>query len=351
MLDRWKIYFELNDPERNFYILNIGDANVFPSVTSSDGLYKAFAIEDDDSRRYHLFLWDIQAGNVTELVPRHTGAVDDLLFSHDGTKLVSASEDRSIAVWNLRTRERLHTLWGSADGSNDFAFNSDDSLVASVNDSRLYLWDVASGDKLYSRYAYYEHMSESFLSGDVQFSPDGSRVMFHDYVMDEISFNGNSTVIFDTRTGDRLYSAISSRKLMYTSPDGNYLLWVENTGWQIITVEILPTEETFTLDEIACSNLTGYADEPVWHIVFSPDSKLVAISPLKTCTWEDITLENMVILFDLTTGQRLHILMGHNEPVYNITFSPDGEKLLSQSKDGEIRVWDADKGSVLEIYP
>lgn len=50
------------------------------------------------------------------------------------------------------------------------------------------------------------------------------------------------------------------------------------------------------------------------------------------------------------SGQELLILTGHQSDVYTAIFSPDGSYILSGSRDGTARLWDARNGKMLQIF-
>lgn len=62
----------------------------------------------------------------------------------------------------------------------------------------------------------------------------------------------------------------------------------------------------------------------------SPDQKILA-----SCGHDQA-----VILWDAETGKRLHILRGHERPIYNLRFHPDGRHLISGDLQAKFIVWD-----------
>ena len=85
-------------------------------------------------------------------------------------------------------------------------------------------------------------------------------------------------------------------------------------------------ERTQSLQQEA---LVGHSDW-IRSIAFGSDGKtLLSGSNDKTAR-----------LWDLQTGQLLHLLTGHRKRVKCVGFSPDGETMLSCSPDGQIKAWD-----------
>ena len=63
------------------------------------------------------------------------GIVNSLSFSPDGTRIASASWDKSIKLWDVQTGEELSTLNGHTGSVRDVSFSPDGTRIASVSGS------------------------------------------------------------------------------------------------------------------------------------------------------------------------------------------------------------------------
>ncbi|KAH6707609.1 hypothetical protein BKA61DRAFT_420165, partial [Leptodontidium sp. MPI-SDFR-AT-0119] len=87
----------------------------------------------------------------------------------------------------------------------------------------------------------------------------------------------------------------------------------------------------------ALQTLEGHSDW-VNSVAFSPDGKKLVSS----------SDDQMVRLWDATTGAALQTLEGHSGWVTSVAFSPDSKQVVSGSTDRIIRLWDATTGAVLQ---
>ena len=73
----------------------------------------------------------------------HTSIVNSVIFNHDGTKIVSGSDDETIREWNVDTGECILTLKGHTHDVYSVGFNHDGSLIASGSDDRtIRVWNT-----------------------------------------------------------------------------------------------------------------------------------------------------------------------------------------------------------------
>jgi WD40 repeat protein len=84
----------------------------------------------------------------------------------------------------------------------------------------------------------------------------------------------------------------------------------------------------------------------VGGIAFSPDSKILATKGS----------DNMVDLWDLTTGKPRRTLKGHKREVDTVAFLRDGRWIATggrtaKENDYEVLLWDAKNGEVKQTFP
>ncbi len=131
------------------------------------------------------------------------------------------------------------------------------------------------------------------------------------------------------------------------SPNGTQLV----TGsWNGKVVIWKITEGTMPVAETGYSTNTVYLEpelqlkeqfEPIYSISFSPDGEKFATSSSSSA------IEPAV--WDAKTGEKLFTLSGHGEHVRSIVFSPNGTYLATASEDGTARIWDANTGKELLV--
>lgn len=133
---------------------------------SPDGQYLAAACNNG-----FIFLWDLISGKQHGAPLVHRGDLNDVNFTHDGSKLVTASDDHTAKIWDIRSGRCLRTF------SHDYRiqaakFSPDDRhLVTGSNDFTAKIWNVETGKQVG---ATMRHQGEV---GNAVFSPDGSKII------------------------------------------------------------------------------------------------------------------------------------------------------------------------------
>ena len=79
-------------------------------AVSPDGR-RAVSASDDKT----LKVWDLESGRELRTLQGHSDWVNGVAVSPDGRRAVSASDDKTLKVWDLETGRELRTLEGHSD--------------------------------------------------------------------------------------------------------------------------------------------------------------------------------------------------------------------------------------------
>ncbi len=121
-------------------------------------------------------VWDIQSGELLQVLTGHQNAPHFLAFSPDGTRLLSAGwYEKSILVWDVATWDVVDTLTFPSMVTG-FAFSPDGTLLATATQD-VKVRDFATGEVLFTA-SRLLRPDQSWTT--LTFSPDGSRLAVHD---------------------------------------------------------------------------------------------------------------------------------------------------------------------------
>ncbi|MFC7218823.1 WD40 repeat domain-containing serine/threonine protein kinase [Streptomyces polyrhachis] len=298
----------------------IGHTGPVNSVAfSPDGSLLASASDDKSIR-----LWNIAAGTAEFIVIGHTGPVNSVAFSPDGSLLASASDDKSIRLWNIAAGTAEFIVIGHTGPVNSVAFSPDGSLLASASDDKtVLLWNIA-GEITSDTITAKTLQKHTNLVNSVAFSPDGRTLA---------SASWDRTVrLWDIATGKPVATLTGHSKAVFSvafSPDGRTLA---SASW----------DRTVRLWDVAArkpaATLIGHTNS-VNSVAFSPDGRTLA-----SASWGD----RAVRLWDAATGKPVATLTGHTDSVNSVAFGPGGRKFASASKqDKAVRLWDVATGKAV----
>ena len=92
-------------------------------------------------------IWDLTSNQhkPNKILDGHEGSIRDLAISPDGTRIVSASMDSTIKIWNLENGEILKTLTEHSGGVRAVNINSDGNVLATgAADNTIKIWNISS---------------------------------------------------------------------------------------------------------------------------------------------------------------------------------------------------------------
>ena len=116
--------------------------------------------------------WSVADGKLVASIKGHKDAIYSLALSPDGKLLATGSYDQKIKLWDIATGKELKPLNGHNGCVYDLAFRPDGKILASAAaDRTVKLWDAVTGER---RDTLSQSLKEVYA---VAFSPDGKRLL------------------------------------------------------------------------------------------------------------------------------------------------------------------------------
>jgi len=249
----------------------------------------------------------------------HRNKITSNTYSHNGTKIVSTSWDRTAKVRDAKTGILIKEIYHPHIVSSA-VFSKDDRFLLTVTDdftARLY------DGKFFSIMGQYSAHSD-FIS-HAEMSPDGTHLLLTSYDKTATLWNiyeKKPIAVLKGHTQAVIHGAFSpdGSKMITVSQDHTARLWETQTGKLITT-------------------LVGHS-RPLTHAVFSPDGKMIATA----------SKDQSIRLWNAYTGQTGNILVGHGGAVQHIDFDPSSGRLASASTDGTVRIWNVYTATATAVF-
>jgi len=331
------------------------DGPIFAVAFSPDGTRVATASYDRTAQ-----VWDVVSGKRVTPPLAHQRGIWAVAWAPDGSRVATASFDHTARVWDARTGSSVTPPLAHNGSVNAVAWSPDGTRLATASaDGTARVWDTVSGRQV---------MPSFMQQGDVKsvaWSPNGMRLatasadetariwdvihrkqvtspLTHQDVVNAVAWSPDGTRVA-TASSDgtaRIWDMVSGKQVTppLTHRDGVEAVAWRSDGTQLATVSNDKTARVW--DAISGKPVTP----PLAHqgavtvVAWSPDSTRVA-------TASD---DRSARVWDAVRGKETRRFT-HQDEVKAVAWSPDGTRLATASKDKTARVWDAFSGKQVTL--
>lgn len=281
---------------------------------SRDNRYIASASEDKT-----ILVWDSAKRAVVHQLKGHTDQILAIRFHHDGSKIVSTTGGETI-IWSL---DKLKSTNIDANSVQNVHTNLDGSIVVAwrYNSTHAKLWDAATGQLL----------QRIGISGDAlegcSLAENGERIATRHrsgkvLVWDLATGAVCTEITLTDRRHDQVEISADGRLLASKSSDDYLAVYDADSGKRLHELKLYS------------SRFDAFA--------FSRDGKKLAAGGFRTNNKQDG--ETLIKIWDTESGKLIYEIGDHPGspyPIVSISFNPNGDRLVSSSRAYDsTRIWD-----------
>jgi serine/threonine protein kinase/WD40 repeat protein len=309
--------------------------------------------EFTDAPKVRRIAADAQTRGISRAFRGHAAYVNRFDVSVDHARFVTASDDKTVRVWDVVTGTSL-VLTGNADEVWNARFSAGGAEIATLaKDGTLRLWDAATG---------VERATIELPA------PTRQLVVRTDGTLVGGVVDGGAAWILrpDAPTVERLVAPDERPRWAYVSPDGRRLIVQLENGEAYIR----------DIDGEARRRLPGTHDPPGRWILDPHGDVALHLTSDSSAIWDLTTMTRRgldiashsrrpafssqgdrlavavgadVHVYDTHTAALVRQLVGHEGPVETIHFADDDRTLVSGGVDRTVRSWSLDTGRS-EVY-
>uniref|UniRef100_H3CWD4 PH-interacting protein n=1 Tax=Tetraodon nigroviridis TaxID=99883 RepID=H3CWD4_TETNG len=298
-------------------------------------------------------IWGTDDGRLLATLRGHAAEISDMAVSYENTMIAAGSCDKTIRVWCLQTCAPLAVLEGHAASITSLQFSplcsgSKRYLSSTGADGTICFWQWDSRTlKFGQRPSKFTERSRpgvqmicsSFSAGGMFLATGSTDHIIRVYYFGSGQPEKISELESHTDKVDSIQFSHCSDRFVSGSRDGTARIWqLQPQGWRSILLDMQ-------------TKLPGKYNPP-------PLEDKVTKLKVTMVAWDRhdstvITAANNLTLkvWNSTTGNLIHVLMGHEDEVFVLESHPfDPRILFSAGHDGNCIVWDLARGVKIRSY-
>jgi WD40 repeat protein/archaellum biogenesis ATPase FlaH len=254
----------------------------------------------------------------------HTALIKAIAITADNKKIISASYDKTIRIWDLRTGECLQILEGHRDEVSAVVIVPDrvpdrDKVISTSYDKTIRIWNIASGDCLHIFQKFDTWVTALAITTDNQqivcVFADGTLQIWD--IVNCVCINTWNTQL----------SEVNSIQII---PNTNLIIMAINDS--VLVVMDLETGNHLY-------NLEGHNGFIKDFVVTTDSSKVISVSFDKT-----------IRIWDLNNPQYSRILGRHEAVISKLFLFPGNDIVVSYGDDKKMKFWDLQFKHLLKSF-
>lgn len=264
---------------------------------------------------------DASNGHIEKIFVKHIGGVHDVSVSSDSKRLVSASSDNTLRIWDLNNNRHIKLIGEGTFFDVQYTKDGNFIIARTLNEnvSRIGLWDSRTGDYVK------DVMDAEDANGQMALSPDNKLLALSVGIG---LFGGETPILlFNTNKGTTIrIEAHDINSIAFSSDHKKLLVSSDNGFIQIWDIESANLIKTINVAEIYTNMINS--------VCYSQNNDIIIIS----------SRDNTIGLLDAHNHKLTKVLKGHVGPVHECLSNKNGSLLYSASSDNTVKIWDIKSG-------
>jgi len=315
-------------------------------------------------------LWELKSGKCIKTLSGHSDDVNAVYFSPDAKQIVSGSSDNQIILWNVKTGKPILYLhdpklndinqnWAHSNKVNSVVFSNEGSnIVSGSDDKSIKFWCAKTAELKRTIEIHQAAVNSVHISPDGKYIISGGEdntvrlgkdsqiktVVQHSNFVNSVSFcplnnyilsgSSDGTIkLFNLKTEENTTINTFSEHIVSVDyhPEKKYILSSSKNN------HIIKLWHATSGELINSFSVKSKYDSPV--CCFSPDGQFILSS------YKDFTLK----LWNMNDFKKVQTYSEHKTPVLSLSFSYDGKYILSGSNDS-MKLWKVNTGENIKTY-
>lgn len=256
-------------------------------------------------------IWDAHTKALIRTLEFHTKAVNTAVFNPIiSNMLATASDDNTAVLWDINSGTPIHIMPHPSSVTTGFFSCDGLSLVTTINDYHLKIWDVITGQLNNPPHQFINRISYAC------FSPNSNIIA--------LCYNDNPPILFDrtTNRAKKINSVFHAADTFAFSHDNTILATGDFLGF--LSLYNLKTKQSSLIKDPKKINSITFN-------MHAPEQLLIA------------TLDGARV-YNIVTKECLCNLVGHTASVRSAIYKPithpsDTPEIMTASKDGTVKFW------------